>query len=119
MTKPCVSIIFENEVGGNLEKKEKKVYQRMHVVYWRYQTKGEAEDALKSSRIFHIYTLFFDKYKNDIEFLLSNNYSADENNVSKGERELIRELLRKKIYELYPQYKTGKGKPIQLTLNFE
>lgn len=28
-------------------------------------------------------------------------------------------LLRKKIYELYPQYKTGKGKPIQLTLNFE
>lgn len=36
MTKPAVSIIFENEVGGNLEKKEKKVNQRMHVVYWRY-----------------------------------------------------------------------------------
>lgn len=119
MTKPAVSIIFENDSQLLLEKRLKKINQRMHVVYWRYQTKGEAEDALKSSRIFHIYTLFFDKYKNDIEFLLSNNYSADENNVSKGERELIRELLRKKIYELYPQYKTGKGKPIQLTLNFE
>ena len=24
MTKPCVSVIFENEVGGNLEKKRKE-----------------------------------------------------------------------------------------------
>ena len=118
MTKPCVSVIFENEVGGNLEKKEKKVYQRMHVVYWRYQTKEEAKDAEKSNRIFHLYSMFFDKYKFDIEFLLSENYKADENHVSKDERELIKGLLRNKIKELYPQYVTDIKKPIQLSIIF-
>ena len=91
----------------------------MHVVYWRYQTKEEAKDADKSNRIFHLYSMFFEKYKFDIEFLLSENSKADENHVSKDERELIKELLRNKIKELYPQYVTDIKKPIQLNFIFE
>ena len=104
MKKPAVSVVYENE-RYNSDKNERKVKQRMDVAYMRYQTDGEADDAENCSRVFHVYTMYiFEKpYKGDIEFLLNQNYLADENHVSAEEREIIRTKLNELIKKRYPQ----------------
>lgn len=120
MTKPKLSVVFVNEAdsSGDWTKRDKKVHQRMHVVHHRYQTKAESECAGSINRIFTVYGWYiFEKpIKGDIEFLLEQNFLADENHVSEKERTDIRNKLRKKIYELYPETRKG---GTQLNLIFE
>ena len=109
MKKPAISVVFENEPGGDFIKREKKVHQRMHVVHVRRQTEAEESDAVKSNRIFTTWSMFlYEKpYNGDIEFLLQQNYIADKNHVSETQRKEIMKKLRKKALELYPDAKKG------------
>lgn len=92
--KEALSVIFEN--GRQNEERTKLFIERMqNTVYTREQTAGEKEDAFLSNRMFTEYALPIDgkPFYGDVEALLQANYYADENNVSKAERERIREAL--------------------------
>jgi uncharacterized cysteine cluster protein YcgN (CxxCxxCC family) len=120
MKKPRLSVVFLNEADdcGDWMKREKKVYQRMHVIHHRYQTLSETKFAHTYNRIFTTYGFYiFEKPINgDVEYMLEQNFLADQNHISEKERTDIRNKLRKKIYQLYPETKKG---GTQLNLIFE
>ena len=93
------------------------VTARMHLCYERKQTTKEAEDAKTKNRIYTAYYIFMDQHKNSLEKVLTTNYLADENNVSKAERERIREALRVDFMNRHPDYKEPDN--MQLEIQFE
>lgn len=98
--KEALSVIFEN--GRQNEDRTQLFIKRMQdTVYTRIQTEDEAKDASLSNRMFTEYNIPIAEkpFYGDVEALLRDNYHADENNVSKAERERIREALRK-AYQL-------------------
>lgn len=96
-----ISIIFENCYA--YEKNDRSISRWMHVVHTRIQNEGEAGDAEGKTRMFTKYNYFVDDkpWNGDIEKVLEQNFQADANNVSKEEREEIREKLRKAFYSIY------------------
>lgn len=75
----------------------------MKVIYQRLQTDDETKDAKYSNRLFSKYEYFINEkiWKGDIEAILSHNFLADKNNVPKDEREHIKELLKKEVFDFY------------------
>ncbi len=80
--------------------------QKMYIFYERRQTKAEAEDAKLSNRIYTVFYIFMDDKKigGSLERALEVNFQADGNNVSKTEKERIREALRDGYMRLHPHY---------------
>lgn len=94
--KEALSVIFEN--GRQNEERTQLFIKRMQdTVYVRMQTEDEAKDGIRSNRMFTEFNIPVDckPFCGDVEALLRDNYHADANNVSKAERERIREALRK------------------------
>lgn len=101
--KEALSVIFEN--GRQNEDRTQLFIKRMQdTVYTRIQTEDEAKDASLSNRMFTEYNIPIAEkpFYGDVEALLRDNYHADENNVSKAERERIREALRKAYQLAHP-----------------
>jgi len=75
----------------------------MKVTYQRLQTDKEKEDAKYSNRLFSKYEYFINEkvWKGNVDAILRHNFSADKNNVPKDEREHIRELLKKEVFDFY------------------
>ncbi|MNR46930.1 hypothetical protein D3C85_1659650 [compost metagenome] len=69
------------------------------------------------NRCFTKYGYFIDdkRWNGNIEMILEDNFIAEENHVSKNERAVIREKLRKEYFSFYKVEKTLKG---QQTLIF-
>ena len=111
MKKPCFTVLYLNTDQGFLESHEKKIKQRMNVFYQRKQSDGEWDDAKKSNRIFTVYRCFiYEKpFKGNLDFILSNNFNADENNVSEEERLIIKDKLRQALLLAYPDLRIAKG----------
>ena len=101
--KEALSVIFEN--GRQNEERTQLFIKRMQdTVYIRMQTEDEAKDGARSNRMFTEFNIPIacKPFYGDIEALLRDNYLADENNVSKSERERIRKALRKAYRTYHP-----------------
>lgn len=98
--KPSVIILYEN---GCSRLNDKYVHRAMKVTYQRLQTDKEKEDAKYSNRLFSKYEYFINEkvWKGNVDAILRHNFSADKNNVPKDEREHIRELLKKEVFDFY------------------
>lgn len=99
----ALSVIFEN--GRQNEDRTQLFVKRMQdTVYVRIQTEGESKEGALSNRMFTEFNIPLSRkpFYGDIEALLRDNYLADENNVSKAERERIREALRKAYIANHP-----------------
>ena len=99
---PELAIYFENSYSY---KNEDWIKRRMIILYIRNQTKKEMMDCGpgKTNRMFDKYGYKIDlkPFKGDIEKVLEYNYLADKNNISKKERDNIRDILRKNYYSFY------------------
>lgn len=108
----ALSVIFENDTGY---KNSAKVKMYQETAYIRNQTEKEAEDADHSNRCFTEYGWMLDKkpFNGNIDYLLEQNYIADENNVSEEERKQIKDALKRLYKNIYPN---EQKKEFQLTL---
>lgn len=114
----CVYYLNVEKTPTRINKDGKDgVTQKIHVCYERRQTTGEVADAKLSNRIYTVFYIFLDdkKINNSLDKALDVNYAADSNNVSKAERERIKDALKQGFYKLYPKYVEPK-QAIQLTL---
>ena len=107
----ALTVIFLNAPTPLRINKDGKdgVTKMIHVAYEREQTKGEMQDARLSNRIYTVFYIFMDdkKINNSLTKALQVNYDADQNNVSKAERERIRQALMDEYLRLNPDYKEG------------
>lgn len=104
--KEALSVIFENE-RQNEDRTQLFIKRMQNTVYVRIQTDDEAKDGTLSNRMFTEYNIPVagKPFYGDVEALLRDNYHADENNVSKAERERIREALLKAYRADHPDAK--------------
>lgn len=95
-----LAVYYEN---GSLNSNDKYVQQKIHIVYVRNQTLEEMTDFDIGNRSFTKYGYFIDdkRWNGDIEKILEDNYTAEENHVSVKERNMIREKLRNEYYSFY------------------
>ncbi|MGG7468704.1 hypothetical protein [Chryseobacterium arthrosphaerae] len=95
LKKRALTVMFENDTCGLPEDNERKVSKWMHIVYVRFQTIDEKQDAIYRHKMFTTYQSFIDEkpWKGDFKAVLHNNYLADENHVSEKERLIIKEKL--------------------------
>ena len=117
--KESLIVIFLNDNPGPRLTKDgyDGVTRWMHVAYSRVQTSGEARDSVYSNRMYTIFEIFMDdKYVQwNLERALQVNYDADKNNVSKKEREIIRDKLRVAYLASHPDYRPP---VVQVSINF-
>jgi hypothetical protein len=108
-----LAIYFEND-NNNSEKNLRYINQRLHLVYTRKQTKGEAIDSSQSYRMFTKYGYFLDekRWNSDIDAVLRDNFIADENNVSEKERLEIKS----KLLNWYLENYSKNPKVVQLSM---
>jgi len=115
----ALTVIFLNAPTPLRINKDGKdgVTQKMYIAYEREQTKGEMQDARLSNRIYTVFYIFMDdkKINNSLTKALQSNYDADQNNVSKAERERIRQALKDKYLQLNPHY-TETAQQLELPL---
>ncbi|HEY4543564.1 MAG TPA: hypothetical protein VIG40_02875 [Tissierellaceae bacterium] len=111
MKKPCFTVLYLNTSGGLLCDHEKKIKQRMNVFYSRKQSEAEWDDSKKSNRVFTVYRCYiYEKpFNGQLDFILNNNYHADENNASEEERLIIKEKLKRALLLAYPDLLKDKG----------
>lgn len=85
------------------ERQEKYINQKMHIVFQRYQTINEIEDAKFSDRSWTKYEYFVDDkiWNGNLDLVLNENFIAEENHVSIEERKIILEKLKKEYYDFY------------------
>lgn len=119
--KKSVIIQYANSTNYN-ERQKRYITQKMNIVYQRFQTVEEAEDAQYSNRAWTKYEYFVDdkKWKGDLEAILKHNFLMEENNVSLEERTLIMEKLKKEYnfnYMEIPKRKSIKDKKNDSTRN--
>lgn len=101
--KKSIIVIFENAIGGDSEKNEKKMNWYMHVAHCRLQTEEEKKDSVFSTRVFTTYEKLIDQtFKGDYELALEHNSIDDQNHVSLEERLIIQEKLKVLIRRHYP-----------------
>lgn len=114
-----LSIIYENSEGvADHHRMNRAFLSAQHNVCWRYQTEGEAKDALQINRVFTEYCIFMDDKRigGSLERALRANSMADQNNVSQAERTRIANELREWYMSEHRDYR----EPItQLELNFK
>ena len=106
--RPALSVIFENTKECAYSERAKNVLKKMQVTFYeRFQTEGEAKDAVHSNRIFTEYNIFLDdkKINGDLDYLLEQNKRADINNVRPAELERIREALMTGFKQVYRDIK--------------
>lgn len=98
--KPSVIILYEN---GCSRLNDRYVNRAMKVIYQRLQTDEETKDAKYCNRLFSKNEYFINEkiWKGNIEAILHHNFLADKNNVPKDEREHIKELLKKEVFDFY------------------
>lgn len=117
----ALAVIYLNAAPGPRINKDgfNGVTRYLDVVYTRYQTADEQKDAAKSNRIYTRYELYLDdKHINgSLEALLHENFKADENNVSKPEREKIKQLLKARFLQTHKNYQDP-GRQLQIDFNF-
>lgn len=97
------------------DRQERYIKQQMNIIYKRFQTVEESQDAQFSNRSWTKFEYFIDdkKWKGDLEAILKNNFIAEENHVSLEERTAIMEKLKKQYYFNYMEpvkRKTNKDK---------
>lgn len=111
--KRSVKIVFEN---AWCHKNRSKVERLMHIFYERPQTKNEKTAAPGNVRIFSVFEMFIDQkpYLGDIDFILDQNFKADQKEVSVEERQKIKIALEKALKEFYKI----EPKNVQLNFNF-
>lgn len=115
--KKSLVVQFANFPDGHFnERQQKYINQKMHIVYQRYQTIEEAEDAKKSNRSWTKWEYFVEdkKWKNNIDLALQDNFYADEKNVSLQERESIKEKLRAQYFKVYNIEDEIKGQQLMI-----
>lgn len=101
--KEALSVIYENA-----EKiKEGYIGKFQDTVYVRKQTPEEEADGKTATRVLTEYSIFFDdkKINRSLEKILLVNNQADQNNVSKREREEIQDSLKKAFLLAHPDYR--------------
>lgn len=103
-----LAIYYENSASSN---NFKFVTQKIHIVYERVQTTAEMTDSDIGNRTFTKYGYFIDEkpWQGNIERILEQNFDAEKNHVSKKEREIIREKLRKEYFSFYKVEQKPKG----------
>jgi hypothetical protein len=112
--KRSVAIYYSNCKNYHSERQQRYIRQKMHIVYERFQTKGESEFCGTedgSNRSWTKWEYFVDdsKWNGNLDVVLAHNYDVEENNVSVEEREQIRQALRKGFNNHYSQYKTARN----------
>lgn len=109
MKKESLMIIYTNGVTGPRVGKDGNdgVSKFMNIAYKRKQTEEEAKDAQWHNRIYTCYEIYMDDrfIKGSLEAALNENNKADQNNVSKNERDKIKDILRRMYLETHPGYK--------------
>lgn len=110
-----LAVYYENTMSFS---NAKFVEQKIHIVHERWQTWDEMTDFDIGNRSFTKYGYFIDDkpWNSDIERILEDNFTAEENHVSKKERLEIRNKLRKEYYSFYKIEKKSIG---QQSLIFE
>lgn len=95
------------------------VTRYIDVAYSRVQTDGEASDHDLYTQMYSIYEIFMDDktIQGSLERALQVNYDSDKNNVSKKEREIIRDKLRLAYLASHPDYREPHG--AQLFIDFQ
>lgn len=115
-----LAVVFLNDDPGPRIDKDgyDGVTKYIHVAYSRWQTKQEALDGKLSNRMYTMYEIFMDdKYvQGSLDRALKVNYDKDKNNVSKKEREIIRNKLREAFLASHPGYHEPHG--VQLFIDF-
>lgn len=103
-----LAIYYENSSSNS---NDKYIKQKLHIVYERWQTINEMTDFDIGNRSFTKYGYFIEDkpWNSDIERILEENFTAEENHVSKKERTEIREKLRKEYFSFYRVEKKPKG----------
>lgn len=116
-----LAVVFLNDDPGPRIDKDgyDGVTKYIHVAYSRWQTKQESLDGKLSNRMYTMYEIFMDdKYvQGSLERALKVNYDKDKNNVSKKEREIIRDKLRVAYLTSHPDYREPHG--VQLFIDFQ
>ncbi|AZA90942.1 Uncharacterised protein [Chryseobacterium nakagawai] len=112
LKKRALTVMFENDTCGLPEDNERKASRWMFIVYTRYQTLEEKEDAIYRHKMFTTYQSFIDEkpWKGNWNAVLHNNYLADQNHVNEKERLIIKEKLGKafrKYYDLEVPYQSS------------
>lgn len=105
----ALSVIFEND--RQCEDRTRRFINRMQkTVYERKQTPSEAEDSIGACRMFTEFSIFLDdaKINGSLEAVLNNNFRADENHLSREERERIKAALRSAFICEHPEYREPK-----------
>ena len=113
-------VFLDDDPGPRIDKDGYDgVTKYIHVAYSRWQTKQEALDGKLSNRMYTMYEIFMDdKYvQGSLERALQANYDSDKNNVSKKEREIIRDKLRVAYLASNPDYREPHG--VQLFIDFQ
>lgn len=117
----ALAVIFLNAAPGPRINKDgaNGVTRYLDVVYTRYQTADEMKDAAKSNRIYTRYELYLDdkNINGSLDALLYENYKADENNVSKPEREKIKAALKARFLQIHKNYQDP-GRQLQIDFKF-
>ncbi len=88
------------------ERQQRVIDGGLIVAYKRKQTPGEMEDGKHCNRVLISYPMFIDdnQFKGSLERALDFQEAA-ETIVSAREKKLIREALRRKFYEVFPNHK--------------
>jgi hypothetical protein len=105
----AIAVAFENEQGAGWEcsRSGKTLRKIMNIVTERYQTPGEAADAIHANRTFTSYLIFLDDKKvgGSIKKALYYNSEADKNNVSEKVRKEINAKLERFFLSAHRDYK--------------
>lgn len=101
----AISVIYENCFVPERSEWSRKAAQK--TVYVRNQTKEEEKDAMYCNRVYTEYSILLDSKEvgGSLENALNINYEADKNNVSKAEREKIREALKREFLATHKHYR--------------
>ena len=117
----AIAVAFENkELAGDEDRRSgKSLRKTMTICYERFQTEAEMSDAPFCNRVFTVYNVFMDDKKigGSLEKALFYNANADENHVSKKERDIIADKLRSAYKTSHPDY--FEHTPQQLEIKFD
>ena len=119
----AISVIFENELDGDPDRKMKFINRMQDTVFVRAQTDQESKDSEGVSRAFTEFSIYMDdkNIKGSLSAALEFNFQADKNHIS----EEIREEIRSKLHDAYlkshrgykePERKIHKVNPVQLEI---
>lgn len=117
----ALMVIYLNDSAGTRIGKDGSdgVSRFMTICAQRFQTNAEMNDAVNYNRIYTVYNIYLDdkKINGSLNAALVANFDADQNNVSKAERNAIKEKLREGFMRLHPNYQEPQShRYIQLEL---